>query len=153
MSYIALSRSRNGYCFRPSKTSSWSKRGATDEQQCIPGPEQALPTTMAGPELSPGAESPRGGFLSRVFSGIYSAYNNLNGATLTGAIDIVVIRHKDGSLRCSPFHVRFGKTGVLSSSEKVHENLSLLANLQKYPTSVGSWADGLDRAISKYQKV
>ncbi|KAL3933842.1 MAG: hypothetical protein SGPRY_000105 [Prymnesium sp.] len=33
----------------------------------------------------------------------------LNAATLSGAIDVVVVRGEDGSLQSSPFHVRFGK--------------------------------------------
>lgn len=34
---------------------------------------------------------------------------------LTGAIDVIVVQQEDGSLRCTPFHVRFGKLGVLQS--------------------------------------
>nr|CAD7577718.1 unnamed protein product [Timema californicum] len=36
-----------------------------------------------------------------------------------GAIDVVVIEQPNGSFTCSPFHVRFGKLGVLRSKEKV----------------------------------
>ncbi|CAG9581261.1 unnamed protein product [Danaus chrysippus] len=46
-------------------------------------------------------------------------YNEINGATLTGAIDVVVVEQPDGSFTCSPFHVRFGKLGVLRSRFKV----------------------------------
>ena len=46
-------------------------------------------------------------------------YSEINGATLTGAIDVIVIRQEDGSLRSSPFHVRFGKMGVLKAKEKI----------------------------------
>lgn len=46
-------------------------------------------------------------------------YKGLNPATLSGCIDIIVIRQPNGSLQCSPFHVRFGKMGVLRSREKV----------------------------------
>ncbi|CAG0880000.1 unnamed protein product [Cyprideis torosa] len=45
-------------------------------------------------------------------------YSELNTATLTGAIDVVVVRQPDGSYTCSPFHVRFGKLGVLKAREK-----------------------------------
>jgi len=34
-----------------------------------------------------------------------------------GAIDIIVVQQEDGTLRCTPFHVRFGKLGVLHSSQ------------------------------------
>ena len=46
-------------------------------------------------------------------------YNQINPATLTGAIDIMVIKHPDGTYVGSPFHVRFGKLGVLRSREKI----------------------------------
>lgn len=49
-------------------------------------------------------------------------YNEINGATLTGAIDVIVVEHADGSFVCSPFHVRFGKLGVLRSREKIVSN-------------------------------
>jgi len=52
----------------------------------------------------------------------YQYYKDINPATLTGAIDIIVIRRpgSNGSmeLSCSPFHVRFGKWQVLRPSEK-----------------------------------
>ena len=35
-----------------------------------------------------------------------------NSATLSGAIDIVAVRNDDGSIKSSPFHVRFGKLKV-----------------------------------------
>ena len=47
------------------------------------------------------------------------AYNSINPATLSGAIDIIVCEHDDDSLVSSPFHVRFGKLGVLSPKEKI----------------------------------
>ena len=50
---------------------------------------------------------------------IRDAYNNLNPATLSGAIDIIVAQHPNGELTTSPFHVRFGKLGVLSPKEKI----------------------------------
>ncbi|KAJ3595591.1 hypothetical protein NHX12_004894 [Muraenolepis orangiensis] len=43
----------------------------------------------------------------------------INQATLSGCIDVVVVRQRDGTYHCSPFHVRFGKLGVLRSKEKV----------------------------------
>jgi phosphatidate phosphatase LPIN len=66
-----------------------------------------------------------------VLSTLKSAYNNINPSTLNGrdlikkknifmficigAIDIIVVKQEDGTLRCTPFHVRFGKLGVLQS--------------------------------------
>ena len=46
-------------------------------------------------------------------------YSEINGATLTGAIDVVVVEQEDGTFKSSPFHVRFGKMGVLKAKEKI----------------------------------
>jgi phosphatidate phosphatase LPIN len=54
---------------------------------------------------------------TRIFSSIKSAYNNINPSTLTGAIDTIVVQQEDGTLRCTPFHVRFGKLGVLQNQQ------------------------------------
>ncbi|NWU16186.1 LPIN3 phosphatase, partial [Cephalopterus ornatus] len=54
-----------------------------------------------------------------VFITVKELYRDLNPATLTGCIDVVVVRQPDNSFKCSPFHVRFGKLGVLRSREKV----------------------------------
>ncbi|XP_051562329.1 zgc:123305 isoform X1 [Myxocyprinus asiaticus] len=54
-----------------------------------------------------------------VFVTVKELYHGLNPATLTGGIDVIVVRQPDGSFQCSPFHVRFGKLGVLRSKEKV----------------------------------
>ncbi|XP_067665349.1 phosphatidate phosphatase LPIN2-like [Haliotis asinina] len=59
------------------------------------------------------------GFVGRLFSGIKGYYNEINGATLTGAIDVLIVEQEDGTYLSSPFHVRFGKMGVLRSREKV----------------------------------
>ncbi|XP_049819413.1 phosphatidate phosphatase LPIN3 isoform X2 [Aethina tumida] len=57
--------------------------------------------------------------MMKMFSSVKDFYNEINGATLTGAIDVIVVEQPDGSYNCSPFHVRFGKLGVLRSREKV----------------------------------
>ncbi|XP_025325873.1 phosphatidate phosphatase LPIN3 isoform X6 [Canis lupus familiaris] len=54
-----------------------------------------------------------------VFGTMKDLYRGLNPATLSGGIDVLVVQQADGSFRCSPFHVRFGKLGVLRSREKV----------------------------------
>jgi phosphatidate phosphatase PAH1 len=51
-------------------------------------------------------------------SNIKYYYNAINPASLTGAIDVIVVEQPDGSLCSTPFHVRFGKYGVFNSSEK-----------------------------------
>ncbi|KAJ8669134.1 hypothetical protein QAD02_000393 [Eretmocerus hayati] len=58
-------------------------------------------------------------YIGKFISNFRDFYNEINAATLTGAIDVVVVQQPDGSFTCSPFHVRFGKLGVLRSREKV----------------------------------
>lgn len=52
----------------------------------------------------------------------YQYYKDINPSTLTGAIDVIVIRRPtdngDSELVSSPFHVRFGKWQVLRPSDK-----------------------------------
>ncbi|XP_074471770.1 phosphatidate phosphatase LPIN1 isoform X1 [Sebastes fasciatus] len=60
-----------------------------------------------------------GQLAGQVFIQVKELYRGLNPATLSGCIDVIVVRQPDGSLQCSPFHVRFGKMGVLRSREKV----------------------------------
>eukprot|EP00347_Sterkiella_histriomuscorum_P016443 403353152 len=43
----------------------------------------------------------------------------INTATLSGCIDVIVIKQPDGTLVSSPFHLRFGKLKVLKSSDKI----------------------------------
>ncbi|KAG2182282.1 hypothetical protein INT43_007209 [Umbelopsis isabellina] len=58
------------------------------------------------------------GRLSNLLSSVSKVYNELNPATLSGAIDIVVVEQPNGDLACSPFHVRFGKLSLLMPQEK-----------------------------------
>lgn len=58
-------------------------------------------------------------YIGKLISNFRDFYNEINTATLTGAIDVVVVEQPNGSFTCSPFHVRFGKLGVLRSREKV----------------------------------
>jgi len=57
-------------------------------------------------------------YVRGVASAVAKTYNSINPATLSGAIDVIVIEQEDGSLACSPFHVRFGKFQLLRPSEK-----------------------------------
>ncbi|XP_069809076.1 phosphatidate phosphatase LPIN3-like isoform X2 [Dendropsophus ebraccatus] len=52
-----------------------------------------------------------------VLGRVRDLYKGVNPATLSGSIDVVVVRQPDGSFRSSPFHVRFGKLGILRSTE------------------------------------
>lgn len=50
---------------------------------------------------------------------IIKEYNDINVATLSGAIDVIVVRQPDGSLKSTPFHVRFGKLEILKPADKM----------------------------------
>ncbi|KAG8445658.1 hypothetical protein GDO86_010440 [Hymenochirus boettgeri] len=60
-----------------------------------------------------------GQLAGQVFVTVKELYRGLNPATLSGCIDVIVVRQPNGEMQCSPFHVRFGKMGVLRSREKV----------------------------------
>ncbi|KAH6649063.1 lipin, N-terminal conserved region-domain-containing protein [Truncatella angustata] len=49
---------------------------------------------------------------------VSKTWNSINPSILSGAIDVIVIEHEDGSLACSPFHVRFGMFSLLRPYEK-----------------------------------
>ncbi|KAG0058916.1 hypothetical protein BGZ89_000861 [Linnemannia elongata] len=70
------------------------------------------------------------------FSTVSKFYSEINPATLSGAIDIVVVQQADGELACSPFHVRFGKLSVLRPQEKVVE-VRVNGNVIAFPMKVG----------------
>ena len=57
-------------------------------------------------------------YVRNLSDSVSTAWNSINPATLSGAIDVIVVEHDDGTLTCSPFHVRFGKFSLLRPSEK-----------------------------------
>jgi phosphatidate phosphatase LPIN len=57
-------------------------------------------------------------YVRNLSDSVSTAWNSINPATLSGAIDVIVIEQDDGTLMCSPFHVRFGKFSLLRPSEK-----------------------------------
>ncbi len=50
-------------------------------------------------------------YLGKVVSSLQDLYSDVT--SNTGAVDIVCVRQQDGSLKSTPFHVRFGKVGDL----------------------------------------
>ncbi|XP_006867334.1 PREDICTED: phosphatidate phosphatase LPIN2 [Chrysochloris asiatica] len=60
-----------------------------------------------------------GQLAGQVIVTVKELYKGINQATLSGCIDVIVVQQQDGTYQCSPFHVRFGKLGVLRSKEKV----------------------------------
>jgi hypothetical protein len=57
----------------------------------------------------------------------------INTSTLSGAIDVIVVTQEDGSLRSSPFHVRFGKLAVLKPNGQV---VSIVVNDRPLPVTM-----------------
>lgn len=57
-------------------------------------------------------------YVGRAIGSVSKTWNSINPATLSGAIDIMVVEQPDGTLSCSPFHVRFGKFSLLRPSQK-----------------------------------
>lgn len=84
-------------------------------------------------------------YIGKFISNFRDFYNEINAATLTGAIDVVVVEQPDGSFTCSPFHVRFGKLGVLRSREKVVSFcvcfVQFIRDKNSYPTRLSSKCD------------
>lgn len=69
-------------------------------------------------------------------SSVSTAWNSINPATLSGAIDVIVVEQEDGSLACSPFHIRFGKFSLLRPSEKKVE-FTINGEKQDFPMKLG----------------
>ncbi|KAK5447903.1 lipin Ned1 [Exophiala xenobiotica] len=69
-------------------------------------------------------------------SGVSKTWNSINPATLSGAIDVIVVEQEDGTLACSPFHVRFGKFSLLRPSDKKVE-FKVNGTKQNYAMKLG----------------
>ncbi|KAI0534679.1 LNS2-domain-containing protein [Xylaria digitata] len=57
-------------------------------------------------------------YVRNISDSVSTAWNSINPATLSGAIDVIVVENENGDLCCSPFHVRFGKFSLLRPYEK-----------------------------------
>lgn len=75
-------------------------------------------------------------YVRNLSDSVSTAWNSINPATLSGAIDVIVVQHQDGSLSCSPFHVRFGKFSLLRPSDKKVE-FTVNGVRQKYSMKLG----------------
>ncbi|ESO13178.1 hypothetical protein HELRODRAFT_62962 [Helobdella robusta] len=60
---------------------------------------------------------PSWGLAGKLFKNISGYLTEMNPATLTGAIDVIIIRQEDGTFQTSPWHVRFGKMGCFWVNE------------------------------------
>ncbi|KLO19940.1 LNS2-domain-containing protein [Schizopora paradoxa] len=76
-------------------------------------------------------------YLRGALSAASQYYKDINPSTLTGAIDVIVVRRigegGEEELVCSPFHVRFGKWQVLRPVDK---KVQVLVNGQPIPFSM-----------------
>jgi phosphatidate phosphatase LPIN len=75
-------------------------------------------------------------YVRSISGSVSKTWNSINPATLSGAIDVIVVEQEDGSLACSPFHVRFGKFSLLRPFEKKVE-FSVNGEKQNYAMKLG----------------
>jgi phosphatidate phosphatase LPIN len=75
-------------------------------------------------------------YVRNLSDSVSTAWNSLNPATLSGAIDVIVVEQEDGSYACSPFHVRFGKFSLLRPYEKKVE-FRVNGTKQEYSMKLG----------------
>ncbi|KAH7390755.1 Lipin/Ned1/Smp2-domain-containing protein [Phaeosphaeria sp. MPI-PUGE-AT-0046c] len=75
-------------------------------------------------------------YVRSITGSVSKGWNSINPATLSGAIDAIVVEREDGSLACSPFHVRFGKYQILRPSDKKVE-FSVNGEVQDYSMKLG----------------
>ncbi|EPS37002.1 hypothetical protein H072_9395 [Dactylellina haptotyla CBS 200.50] len=50
-------------------------------------------------------------YVRSIAGSVSKTYNSINPATLSGAIDVIVVEQENGDLACSPFHVEFRVNG------------------------------------------
>jgi phosphatidate phosphatase LPIN len=75
-------------------------------------------------------------YVRSITGSVSKGWNSINPATLSGAIDTIVVERQDGTLACSPFHVRFGKYQILRPSDKKVE-FRVNGELQDYSMKLG----------------
>ncbi|KAK4626455.1 Nuclear elongation and deformation protein 1 [Fulvia fulva] len=75
-------------------------------------------------------------YVRSITGSVSKGWNSINPATLSGAIDVIVVEQEDGSLACSPFHIRFGKFSLLRPYEKKVE-FKVNGEKQDYPMKLG----------------
>lgn len=57
-------------------------------------------------------------YFGRAIGTVSRTWNSINPSTLSGAIDVVVIKQSNDEYHCSAFHIRFGKLSLLRPSQK-----------------------------------
>lgn len=59
------------------------------------------------------------GVVNKIFTSVSEMYNSMNPLTLSGVNDVIVIKRKDGSFKCSPFQLRFSKLQFNHSKSQI----------------------------------
>lgn len=80
------------------------------------------------------------GIVNKLFTSFSGLYNNINILTFSGVNDVIVVRGKDGKLRCSEFQLRFGKLYFPNMSTQVVHlivNGKIVNDISMYITSEG----------------
>ncbi|KAF2163774.1 hypothetical protein M409DRAFT_68342 [Zasmidium cellare ATCC 36951] len=75
-------------------------------------------------------------YVRSITGSVSKSWNSINPATLSGAIDVIVVEQEDGSLASSPFHIRFGKFSLLRPYEKKVE-FQVNGQKQEFPMKLG----------------
>ncbi len=81
------------------------------------------------------------GGINSVLKAAYSSLPEINPATLSGAIDIVIVEQEDGSLRSSPFHLRFGRFKVLRNPNDRAIKITVNEQLVDFVMKLGETGD------------
>lgn len=58
-------------------------------------------------------------YFGKAIGTVSRTWNSLNPSTLSGAIDVVVVKQSNEELHCSAFHIRFGKLSLWRPSDKI----------------------------------
>lgn len=89
------------------------------------------------------------GIVNKIFTSVSGLYSTLNPITLGGVNDIIVVKHPDGSLRCSPFQLRFTKLQFYNlKSQTVHLYINgIITEINMTITSNGDLFFEQDKAI------
>ncbi|GLD96929.1 hypothetical protein PINS_up005612 [Pythium insidiosum] len=77
---------------------------------------------------------------------------DFNQATASGAIDVVAVQHEDGSFRCTPFHVHFGRIELAQNADKqvrIYVNGQLVDDVRMKLGAAGEafFVDGVEQPV------
>lgn len=75
-------------------------------------------------------------FVRSLTGSVTNTWNSINPATLSGAVDVIVVEREDGTLASSAFHVRFGKYQILRPSNK-RVDFRVNGDLKPYAMKLG----------------